>query len=39
MARTFRPTRTERGWEIYDGFAFEPEAESAIYATRSACGN
>ena len=37
MNRTLRPSKSERGWEIYDGFAFGPESESTVYATRAEC--
>ena len=35
--RKFRPGKSELGWELYDGFAFGPENESDVYATRAEC--
>lgn len=37
MERTFIPGLSERGWEVYDGFAFPPESESEVFATESEC--
>ena len=32
---TYKPSRTEHGWEIFDGFAYEPN--SKVYTSRALC--